>query len=292
MFVSAVALLALAGAAHAQPVQLGFRTRTNVIPTVSGAATAVIDIAVTAHVTGGRALAGFDFDIGLAGESQSWGTLQVARIRNTGNTAYNPDGAAWPAGAAVGQFGVAASYSYLPGLQPPKFNGNVNSSIGTFTDNPNEHEIGLIGGLSSGNALLQTPGVDDDGTLGFDNNPDTWAGPAGGIPTEGDAFGPNAALSPAVGSAYFAQGSTIDIYHFKYTVTNFTERDIVFQIRNAHASTFSQFQFSYANDIWGIDSTAENTVGTNSMTIHVTPTPSTVALLGLGGLVAVRRRRA
>lgn len=321
MCVSAVALLVLAGAAHGG-VELRFRTKAQSATGATNASSGVtlttawsgatfttaqpvgsfIEIAVQARVTGGRLLSGFDFDIVMPNESESGGQLWIGRI-STGGGVYSSSwangGAPNPGAAGVGLFGVAPSFSYLPGLQPPKFNGSINESSGTFTNNAGYQEIGLIGGLASGSALLGTPGIDDN----FVGNPATFTGPV--VTNPDPVGGPNpvlgkpvngatAEVDPAAATDYFGQESWVDIYHFRYTILSNSVRQIDVQLRDPHASTFTQFVYAGGTQqVWGVDSQNDAvTILNPTYHFNVTPAPSTVALMGLGGLVVARRRRA
>ncbi len=323
MCVSAVALLVLAGAAHGG-VELRFRTRTQSATGATNASSGVtlttawsgatfttaqpvgsfIEIAVQARVTGGRMLSGFDFDIVMPTEAESAGQLWISRISNGG--AYTGNGSPWviggnpnPGAAGVGLFGVASTFSYLPGLQAPKFNGSINDSSGTFTNNAAMQEIGLIGGLASGSALLSTPGIDD----GFTGSPGTFTGPfvtvadppGGPNPVVGKPEnGSTASVDPDAALNYFGQEGWIDIYRLRYTITSNSLRTVPVQLRDPHASTFTQFVYAGGTQqVWGVDSQTDAiTILNPNFSFNVTPAPSTVALMGLGGLVISRRRRA
>jgi MYXO-CTERM domain-containing protein len=280
--VSALALAALAGAANAQ-VEFRFVERTG--QTVASSADSLLEIAVQARVTGGSNLGGFNFNISTT-DSESAGTLQLARTMNgyvfgVGNAYYA--GTPWTAGSIVGIHGLAGQYSYLAGING-YFNGLVNQSQGTFTNNPALNEIGLIAGAATGNALLQTPGMDSDGN----SVPDTAPSNGSGISANNEV----APLDPSLAGPYFANGQFIDIFRFRYTVSNFTQRDIVFSLGDLGAQTFDQLLFN--NGAWGAENVTADaqSISAGTLTIHVTPTPASVALLGLGGLVVARRRRA
>ncbi|HMN42614.1 MAG TPA: GC-type dockerin domain-anchored protein [Phycisphaerales bacterium] len=88
-----------------------------------------------------------------------------------------------------------------------------------------------------------------------DCNPDTWnaahpwnssLGPAP-VPAAGDT----APVDPAVGPTYFGQGGQwIDLYRFRYTLTDLTVRPITFTLARPVASIGHQFVFS--NGSWAL----------------------------------------
>jgi uncharacterized protein (TIGR03382 family) len=279
--VSALALAALAGAANAQ-VEFQIYERTG--QSVASSADALLEIGVRARVTGGAMLGGYNFNI-LTNDAESNGSMAFARITQFGN--YISNSSAWPADARQGQSGywggLPSTYSYLAGING-QFQGLINTSGGTFTNNPAVNEIGLVAGAATGNALLGVPGVDDDGN----NVPDLAPGNAAGTSSNGDT----SPVDPTIAATYFAQGQFIDVYHFRYTVSNFSQRTIHFSLGDLGAQTFTQLL--YNNGAWGAENTTADAgqVSAGTLDIQVTPTPATVALMGLGGLVVARRRRA
>ena len=274
--VSAAALLALAGAAHAQSVQFEFYERTG--QTSVSSADALLVIGVRARVTGGASLATFNFDI-ITDDAESNGTLGRARISNSG--AYVSNASAWAQNSTIGTGGIAATYAYLAFVNN-NFNGLINLSAGSFANNPAVHEIGLITGAATGSFMLATPGMDPDG----ESNVGTWSGYGAAATPSNNTFAP---LDPALAGPFFGQGQFIDLYHFRYTVTNFAQRDVTFTLRDLSAQVFNQFVFN--NGAWG-SVNLPATFTSSILTIGVVPTPASAALVGLGGLVAVRRRRA
>jgi MYXO-CTERM domain-containing protein len=291
-----MALAALAGMANAQSVE--FRivqespTTNNVVTAIPPALGTTLtsanpsgNFAVQARVTAGAngsALAGFSFDIAIPSEPDSNGTLAKLRIMSlAGDGTYFAGAAAVNAG--VGSGGMARQYSYLAGINS-QFNGLVNTSGGTFTNQAGQQEIGLITGSATGSALLGTPNIDPQG----EGNPSTWSGYGAAATPPSGALAP---VDPALGPVYFAQGQFIDLYRFRYTTTNFSARTLNITLQNAAAQVFSNFVFN--NGSWGPQATtvAAGSVTTTGLNVPVTPAPASAALLGLGGLVAARRRR-
>jgi hypothetical protein len=270
-------LAALAGAANAQSIDFRVVERTGQSVVAQGG-DVILDLAVQARVNGGSALGGFGFNAVINGEADTNGTLALGRISNSDGTYNNT----FAVSSAVGLGGLARSYTYLAGINAA-FNGQINNSNGTFTNTPANQEIGLITGSALSSALLGTPGVDPNGEA----NPATWSGYGSGNTPAANA---TASLDPAIGAAYFGQGSFVDVYRFRYTVTNFTTRTLNITLQGLTSQVFSQFVFS--NNAWGLNtSTFAGTVNLTPLSINVTPAPASAALLGLGGLVAARRRR-
>ncbi|HVU64026.1 MAG TPA: hypothetical protein VHC70_08620 [Phycisphaerales bacterium] len=263
----------------AQPViQLRLVERTGQ-STVTSADT-LLNFAVQGRVDAPDAavgIGGFAFSIIIDGEAQNWGTLARDRISN-------PDGTYYPGvlgpGSGYGN-GIAAQYAYLAGISSI-FNGLINSSGGGWTQTPSQ-DIGLISGLSAGRYFLGTPGVDTDG----DGVPDT-------------ASGESAKLPPSVMTEYFgAKGTWIDLYRFRYTVTDLTPRELDFHI--ATTSTDADpvgFYFTEAQETsgnWGTINTqiAIRPEDITGLEVQVVPAsgPGAPLLVALGWGARRRRRR-
>jgi MYXO-CTERM domain-containing protein len=277
----ACVLAGVAGSAMATQVEFRLVERRGQTAWNSGQPTSVplndniLNLAVQARVVNGgqdEALGNFGFDI-TTNEAQTDGTLNYARISNLDGT-YNTGATQYAStlGSVVGQSGLATGYAYLAGINP-NFNGLINASGGSFTDNPAIHEIGLVTGSPTGNSLLL---ITD--TMGA-GAPDTYPG-----------TGSTAPLDHALADQYFAaDGNWIDVYHFNYTILSNAIRQIHFNLNNAQAQTFNGL--ALANGVWGPNSPTNATTTSAGVDISVTPAPGAAALLGLGGLVAARRRR-
>ncbi len=237
----------------------------------------VLDLAVQARFIG-QNLGGFYFDVQMPGEAESRGTLARGNISNLDGTYDNTIGV----GNSVGRSGLARQYSYF-GTVNPNFNGLINTSAGTFTNTPSQ-EIGLITAFVEGGPLLGTPGIDLDG----DGNPDTWSGNGLGVPP---AVGATAPVNATAAALYFAAGQFIDVYHFRYTVTDLTPRNLHIQLNAILGQQFSQLVFS--GGIWGAqNSNVASTAITNQpIDISIVPAPGAAGTLGLAGLLAARRPR-
>ena len=236
----------------------------------------ILNLAVQARVVGGAAdesLGDFRFDI-ITNDAESAGTLRRCRISNPDGT-YVTDSTAFDNNATVGRGGLAAIYTYLAGVNGA-FNGLINVSGATFTNNPAINEIGFIGGPPCGQQLLLLADLD------FDNNPDTYPG-----------TGTTAPIDPTLANTYLgANGNFVDVYHFNYTMTAATNPFLSISLNVSLAQTFGFL--ALVNTKWGPGNpvNAMNIVTTN-YDFRVTPAPASVALLGLGGLAAAggRRRR-
>ncbi len=240
--IAAAALLACAGAAHAQTVEFRIVERDGQTA-VTSAADAELNFAVQARVTGGppgSALSSAVFDIVIPGEPDSNGTLAKLRIMSAMGDGTYYTGAPTP-NATVGSGGLALPFTYLAGINAA-FNGVINVSSGTYTNQPGRQEIALITGVVIGPPLLLTPNIDPNG----EGNPATWSGyGSGNAPPNGST----ATIDPAIAAGSFAQGQFIDIYRFRYTTNNFTTRTLNITLENATASTFTRFIFN--DGLWG-----------------------------------------
>ncbi len=246
---SLLAAAALSASAHAQSVEFRIVERTGQTQVVGGmgggGGDTDLDFAVQARVIGGtpaHALGGFGFDIVLTGESDAWGTLNRGRISNPDHTYATT----FAVSSAVGIGGLAVQYTYLAGLSAA-FNGVINLSTGSFTNTPQNQEIGLVTGFTFGAPMLATPGFDPGG----EGNPATWSQyGTGATPSSGDT----AAIDAATGATYFALGQFVDVYRFRYTVTDFTSRRISATIVHPTAQVFPRF--IYSNGAWNTQTSA------------------------------------
>jgi len=290
-----MALVAAAGAANAQvEFRIIERNGQSVIPNPPTANSANsttdsrLNYAVQARVNGGPAgavLANFAFTLRATGELDAYGAPPSGGpfllATSLTNGTYDPN-ANQSTSQANGTTGMAAQYRYLIGVNP-SFAGLVNTSGGTFTNTPNNQEIGLITGANIGSALLQQTDFGGGGPTGDDpdGNPDSYTG-----------SGTTAPIPAAYANTYLGgNGNWIDIYRFTYITSNATlTRDIVWSLADLQAQYGTQFVLS--NGVWGTD-TINATVTQAPNTVHVVgiPAPASAALLGLGGLVASRRRR-
>lgn len=239
----------------------------------------VLDFAVQARVVSGTPGLGiglFSFNISTtSSESESRGTLERAIISNTdgtyvtGPTQYGPN-------ATVGRGGLAAMYSYLAGLTGD-LNGVINTSNGTYTNNPLEQDIGKVTGGPLGAPMLLL--ADPNGT----GNPATYPG-----------TGTTAPLDANLANLYLGgNGNFVDLYHFRYVISaGSPDRILSFGLNGASAQVFSTFGRS--DGLWGpIDAiTVPTSVGSGvSFFVGIPPSPGTAATFALACACTVRRRR-
>jgi hypothetical protein len=225
------AVVAAAGAAHGQSVEFRIveREGQNIILFSSGSSTTsdgVLNFAVQARVVGGSAtqfLGTFSFNIIAPGEPDANGTLAKLLTSNVDGTyAANMTQST---NASVNRGGLAAIYCFLAGINP-NFNGLINTSGGSFTNTPGNQEIGIVTGSPAGNSLLLL--TDPNGT----GNPATYPG-----------TGTTAAIDPAIAATYLgAAGNFVDVYRFKYTLTDATPRSLSFNLANVTAEIGSSLQ--------------------------------------------------
>jgi hypothetical protein len=269
-------LIALGGIARGQTVEFRIVERNaanqgiiNAAPPAMGTPLDSVNTrgnyAVQARVTpgpNGVALGGFSFGIVIPGEPDANGTLARLHISNSDGTYWTGAGGVVN---SVGIGGLAKTYSYLAGLSGT-FNGMINTSAGTFTNQPGQQEIGLVTASATGSALLGTPEMDP----GFEGNPATWSSyGSGGSPNTGDT----ASLDPALAGPYFAEGQFIDVYRFRYIVSNFSSRAFTITLANAAAQVFNQFL--YNNSAWGPQATTVDagSVSVTGLQVSVAPDP-------------------
>lgn len=235
----------------------------------------VLDFAVQVRTVTNFRIAAAGFDMRIIGESESSGVLTRGRISNFDGTYF--DGIA--ISNTVGLGGVARHFGYHTNLNSA-FNGLINTSAATFTNGPDQ-EIGLVIASSIGEYLLGTPGLDADG----DGNPDTWSGNGTGVtPTVSST----ATVPLALRGPYFGQNMFIDLYRFRYTVTNLSPRTLDFSLRNLGGNVFQTL--TYAPGQWGPRSSSADLFATD-LQIQVIPAPAATLALALGIPVCLRRRR-
>jgi hypothetical protein len=280
------AALAASAVMSAGPSALGvvtteFRIIERSGQSVASPADGVLNFAVQVRVTSPGNTDGFSragFSITIAGEPETSGTLSRDRTSNSDGTYY--PGIAGPAG--FGAFnGLPQQYGYLSGINTA-FNGLINSSAAVWTQSPTTQDIGLITPATDGQNLLNTPGVDTD----IDGNPDTVA-----------PSGTQAILPASIMQTYFGAGDWIDLYRFRYTVSEFSPRTLTFNFGGDTpsqlpiSSTFSQVLLT--NGLWRPDSTHASSDGLTlqNLSITVVPAPTTALAPALLGLALARRRR-
>lgn len=269
MGVAGCVLLAVAGSAAAQNGTVDFRIRELTgQATITSSADAVLDFVVEARVSNAlnRGLGDWSFNVVIQNEAENRGTLARLRINQGDGSLFT--GAPTTSTSAGGVAGVASQYRYLVGLNSA-FNGVINASSGTFVNNPLEQEIGLVAGSARGATLANTGIIVDNGS-GF-------------APATGQDY------IDAINGYFGANGNYVQLYRFRYTVTDLTTRNYAFELEAVTAATFANLVPA------GTDYSADTTGGAAAVTtsgFHIIfPAPATAPLLGLGGLAIARRRR-
>lgn len=192
-------------------------------------------------------------------------------VRNTGGNAQGFFSAANSDGSAAGTFNTNA-----------RATSTFNTSYGTWVNADDET-------LSSGRGIFNpyrqianlgtaANGIVDDTDL---NTPGLQS-PA--FNSALNLFGNMAQADYEPNVANFESGNFIPLFIVRYDVTDLTQRALTF--------TYNGFITSFT----GFDNGApieDTTVNISpSYTVQITPAPGAAALLGLGGLLAARRRRA
>lgn len=272
---AAAVMTALAAPAALAQFRVELRTIERTGQTVADANDNVLDFAVQARVTNDATLmfGGVNLRVQMPGEAQGRGTLARGIISNSDGTYSNALGVSAPGTVS----GLAAQYRYLFSLNSG-FNGGINSSVGPELQDPAIQDIVGIAPYSAGDALTGVPGL-------FTFDPDT-----------GDAIGPSGGVVPAaIGDQYFgARGNWVDIYRFRYTVTDLTQRTV--QVNPWAGTTISTFsQLALADSVWGAQITANQRTADNlalfGMSFDVVPAPASAGVLALLAMGASRRRR-
>ena len=240
---------------------------------------AVLNFAVQARVVGGlngEALGNFGFNI-LSNEAESAGALARGKISVAGTANYETGPTQYNANSTLGQGGLASSYTYLAGINGA-FNGVINANSGSWTQTP-FGDIGLVTGSPTGSAGLLAYGASGFIDGGGFSVPDSWTA------------GNTAPLDPAVAQQFFgASNNFVDLYHFNYTIISTASRVVTFSLGGINAQTFTSL--SRSDNVWGPATPIDATLILNTgASVSVVPAPGAVALLGIGGLVAARRRR-
>lgn len=295
---TALAVAALAGTAMAQQTEVRIVALGGAVPAGSngivlanGAPSATVNLAVQVRVTGSTAnhfVSSWGGSIRAVGELDTYGSLAL-RTMST-----NPTGATFDAdmnlvtfpqpvnrannanGAATS--GTAALNGLLDAYRNLGINGTINP--GGADGTPNQ-EIFNIAARLQGDQLIRAQGV----------SPYTPFVP--GPPSTGGTFGdPVNPPSPQVVDFFGGNGNWVDVFRFAYTINETTTaRTTEFKLIPADFGFTNQWVFT--SGLWGvIDQLGQPGSNTGfSITVEEVPAPGAAALLGLGGLIAARRRR-
>jgi MYXO-CTERM domain-containing protein len=281
---SALALAAAAGAANAQSIEFRWTERhgqtlipVGAVPAASnnfngaGAATdATVWLVLEARLNtaGNTSLRGIG---GGAGSITTNDTLGFGAFR-TSNVGV----------PAVARNASAASATSVPGW----------ASIRFHSSDPETSEY-AIGTSPNGSGIFQPwrfvadlPPGNVTGSINGNSSIDMIAWAAAGREVQALDLGPGgeAALNTP---AQFGRDSWAPIYTLQYNFTNLTPREVTF------GGTFAAFTAFSSYDASGVPNSVQvQNLPVPGYTVTVAPAPGAAALLGLGGLVAARRRRA
>lgn len=268
----------IAGLSHGQTSSVQFRIVERTGQASVSQSDNVVDLAVQARSTG-HALNSFGFHVRISGEPEAYGTLARGAISNLDGTYTSSVGVT----SSVGRGGLAAQYTFLAQINP-RFNGVINEDVNVFANGPDQ-EILLVTGTVGGSSLLRTPGMDNDA----DGFPDAWSGNGGGVTPPYWTFAP---LDSAISGPYFARNEFIDLYHFRYTVTNLTSRTLHFTLENLTTTTFDQLIYNLGT--WGPLGGNRAITGIEPLDIGVNspiPEPAVVFVVLFAFPANLRRRR-
>jgi hypothetical protein len=304
-FVSAIALLALAGAANAQFGNVEFRWRERGTGLVTGPVQVPTTAASASTLPGG--LNGANAASG-AGSITFTGDARFAFIleaRLTSSTALGLGGVAFSLQNT--DLGGGSQFAASPVSASPDLRNAASASAAIYTGVGAYTPLAsttLPSGGAAGPRGIFAPfrsvadigtgnqpaiGVQNGGSL---NNIVIAANPEPLSFVDPDTFEPG----PYNGrTEFYGLNTWVPIYIAVLNVADVsTVRDIVINapIGNTSAGDSGVRAVRGINNAEGIDSWLVTSQGIPSLTLQVVPAPGAVALLGLGGLVAARRRRA
>lgn len=268
--VSALALATVAGLANAQAVQFRIRERNNTVSldNTSGP--------TTAGGTGTSGAAASASAVPAANSRTLWFVVeaQVTGVTADANTFYG------------GLAGFAGSINVAGGGGNFRFNGNnFNASPANFrlpgtgtTVFPNSGR-----GIYQPWTLVRDLGESATGVRNPDGSGISQIAGAFGGSALADAYASNA--SDASSATSFGLGAWQAIYTFQYDVTDLAARSLVF------TTAFDGDAFN-SIDAQSVPTPIAAADTQGSYTVAIVPAPGAAALLGLGGLLAARRRRA
>jgi MYXO-CTERM domain-containing protein len=296
---TALAVAALAGTAMAQQAEVRIVAHGGAVPAGSsgivlanGAPSATVNLALQVRVTGSTSnqfISSWGGTIRAIGELDTYGTTVLRTMSGTSTTITvdsNGDPIAVPAPVGRAPNGNTTNgddsrngllYSY----RNLGINGTINP-IPADGGTPNQ-EIFNIAARLQGDNLIRTTGVSP--YTPWDPNTDTGA--TFGAPTNP----PSAAVVDFFGGGS-TNGGWVDVFRFGYTITDTTTaRTTEFKLIPADFGITNQWVFT--SGLWGvIDQLGQPGANTGfSITVEEVPAPGSAALLGLGGLIAARRRR-
>lgn len=215
---------------------------------------------------------------GFAGAANAQASLDVLI---NGSNSYTAD----EAGAGIVDISIVLNkngstdgfYANFAGFS--QFGGDLVSTAGTFAQ-PNEAGVqDSTSGNWEGRRAPSTFGFPGGGGGGFRFNAAT-----GGVATGGSIAGiAGAQASSALGGFLQSGDTSIEVYRAQLDLTGVAAGD--------YSVDFAASLLQVFIDGFAIERAVLNDTTLNGAAITITPTPASVALLGLGGLAAGRRRR-
>lgn len=121
---------------------------------------------------------------------------------------------------------------------------------------------------------------------GFASATSAIVGPTAGTPTGASIAGASGGQSSLLDGGSLVLG---DVVLGTFTVVAGAEGDLSYSVSDGGVLATNIIRGRTGSDFGPIS--FDGPAGVNSSTVTITPTPASAALLGLGGLVAVRRRR-
>lgn len=272
--VSALAVAALAGSAIAQPVRMEFR----IVPQTGTPPATVNDGPLTTAGT----------PITLSGTERTQRYELQYRILD-----LIPNDDVFPAGLTAAEIDITvsnpASGSFAR-AQLSRFEAQLAGTVPPTTSDSS----GLPSGAAIGRAGLHSPyrggmSNQNDNTLPANGTPDVRAGVVGIFSVLPLAISQTNQGNPDVGSP---NDAWFGLYSFTFTAADLFSGSVTITAQ-AKADPNTQNSFGYFNDGMAVPVTSSNSVpGVTHLNIVAIPAPGAAALVGLGGLVAFRRRRA
>lgn len=154
---------------------------------------------------------------------------------------------------------------------------------GAYTGDP-ATALGRIAPFGSAGALQDPTVAVNSGTLTLGNS----FGP-GGIMSIGQLGGPQAL--DVNFDTFFVQGYDVSVFRFEFTVGSAGATDRTISVGMSNILNNRGIWYRSAASSTAVNNVLMGSISTADLLISAVPSPASLALLGLGGLVAGRRRR-
>lgn len=269
-------LCALLVSASMSAAAVEIRVREMTGQSVASPSDPTLNFTVEARVVGeaNRGLGDVSFDVRFSGEAESAGTFSRLRISEADGSYYQ--GAPTTSTTGAGFVGWARQYRYLVNLNSV-YNGSINQSIGPFTNTPDQ-ELGYLLGTARGTEFLAPTGI----IVESQTNPSGYEAASG------------AARIASLNTWFGANGNWIELYRFRYTVLNFSQRALDMRLNTGLvASVFSELvQGGSGGSDWSVFTLGGSRIPTvTTPTLSVIPSPALSGAMCLAGLAGMIRRR-